>query len=363
MTDPPPPVALLAEVTYRCPLRCGYCSNPTDWGRYRDELDTATWARVFREATDLGALHLHLSGGEPLLREDLTELVREGDRAGLYVNLITSARGASLDGLRRLADAGCAHVQVSLQDADAARADAIAGARCHEDKLLAARWVREAGMALSINVVLHRGNLPHLSELIALAESVGAARLELANTQLHGSAFAHRSALLPTGDALRLAASIALAAKERLRGTMDVLWVLPDWYTDAPKPCMDGWGRRFMTVIPDGTALPCAGSHGLPGMRLDNVRDHSLRWLWHHGEDFARFRGTAWMPEPCRSCDQRTVDHGGCRCQAYALTGDPAATDPACRLSPAHALVRDARGAPRDPLPVYRLDTSRGRRT
>jgi pyrroloquinoline quinone biosynthesis protein E len=307
-------------------------------------------------------LHLHLSGGEPLLREDLPALVAEGDRAGLYVNLITSARGATREGFEVLARAGCAHVQVSLQDADEAEADRVAGVRCHAEKLEAARWVREAGMALSLNVVLHRGNLPRVEGLIAQAEALGAGRLELANTQYHGSAFANRAALLPSREALDRATEVALAARERLRGTMDVLWVLPDWYTDVPKPCMDGWGRRFMTVIPDGVALPCAGAHGLPGMRLDNVKDHSLDWLWHHGEDFARYRGTLWMSEPCRSCERRTVDHGGCRCQAFALTGDPAATDPACRLSPLHHLVRDAREAPREEARRYRLETSRARK-
>ena len=241
-------------------------------------------------------------------------------------------------------------------------ADRLAGTTVHARKLEAARWVRDHGLALSVNVVLHRGNLDRVAEVIALAESLGAERLELANTQYHGSALANRRALMPSRAQLERGTEIALAARERLRGRLDVLWILPDYYTDTPKPCMDGWGRRFITVIPDGTALPCPGAHGLPGMAFDNVRDHALGEIWNLGRDFTRFRGTDWMPEPCASCERKDVDHGGCRCQAFALTGDPAATDPACVLSPRHDLVRRARDESAEPTEVlYRLDSSRRR--
>ncbi|MEZ4408731.1 MAG: pyrroloquinoline quinone biosynthesis protein PqqE [Polyangiales bacterium] len=332
----PPPDALLAELTYRCPLRCGYCSNPTGIVRYTPELSTEAWARVMADAGAMGVLHAHLSGGEPLLRDDLEAIVGAARGAGLYVNLITSAWGLTEARTRALADAGVDHVQVSVQDSDAARADAIAGTAAHAQKLLAAGWVTSAGMAFSVNAVLHRHNLDRVGEIIALAESLGAERLELANTQFHGSAWENRASLLPSRAQLRRASEVARAAQERLRGVMDILWVIPDWYADLPRPCMDGWGRRFVTVAPDGTALPCPGAHGLPGMALESVRDRSLPELWEGGADFERFRGTGWMREPCASCERREVDHGGCRCQAMALTGDPARTDPACAKSPDH---------------------------
>lgn len=363
MTEPP--VALLAELTYRCPLRCAYCSNPADWRDYGDELDAATWSRVLREAGELGALHVHFSGGEPLLRDDLASLVATAREAGLYTNLITSAWRVTRERLAALADAGLDHVQVSLQDSDAARADLLAGTAAHAHKLEAAGWVRSLGMALSVNAVLHRRNLARVGEIIALAESLGAQRLELANTQWHGSALAHRDALLPDRETLARAQAVALAERARLRGKMDVIWVIPDWYEDAPRPCMDGWGRRFVTVAPDGTALPCPGAHDLPGMARDNVRARPLGDIWRDGADFQRFRGTAWMSPTCAACDRREVDHGGCRCQAFALTGDPARTDPACAKSPDHGLVRDLRRerpgeAPEGPL--YRIDIRRGAR-
>jgi pyrroloquinoline quinone biosynthesis protein E len=355
-------MALLAELTYRCPLRCGYCSNPADWGRYTQELDTDTWRRVIREAAAVGVLHLHLSGGEPLLRHDLEDIAREGRDVGLFVNLITSAWSATPTRLAALAHAGVEHVQISFQDSDPALADRIAGTTAHATKLDAAREVRALGMALSINVVLHRGNLARVGALIELAVSLGAQRIELANTQFHGSALANQRALLPTRTQLDEAIGVALAARERLRGVLDVIVVMPDWFTDAPRPCMDGWGKRFMTVAPDGTALPCPGAHGLQGMRLENVRDHDLAALWYRGADFERFRGTTWMPEPCASCERREIDHGGCRCQAFALTGDAAATDPACVKAPRHDLVRGMREVKHLDEVLYRIDLTRMRR-
>lgn len=359
------PYALLAELTYRCPLRCGYCSNPVDWRDYRPELDTASWARVLREAADMGVLHAHLSGGEPLLREDLEAIVEAARSAGLYVNLITSAHGLTRARLAALAEAGVDHVQVSVQDLDAARADAIAGVAAHAHKLEACAWVKELGLALSLNVVLHRGNIDRTAGFVALAEALGAERIELANTQYHGSAWVHRDALRPTRQQVERNAAVAQREAARMRGRCDVIWVIPDWYADLPKPCTDGWGRRFITVIPDGTALPCAGAHALPGLARDNVRAKPLSTIWNDGADFNRFRGVGWMPEPCASCDRREVDFGGCRCQAFALTGDPSRTDPACHKSPDHHLVRGARlddAAPPPAPTLYRLDARRGPR-
>ncbi len=356
-----PPVALVAELTYRCPLRCGYCANPVDLARHRDEIDAPTWQRVLTEAAALGVYHAHFSGGEPLLRPDLEDLVAHARAAGLYTNLITSAYGLDQARLDRLVAAGLDHAQVSIQHVDAARADRIAGTVVHAAKLEAAAAIRAREVALSVNVVLHRGNLAHVGELIALAESLGATRIELANTQYHGWALANRDALLPTRDALDEAARVADAARVRLSGRMDVLFVRPDYYTDAPKPCTDGWGRRFVSVTPDGTVLPCAGAHALP-LAFESVRARSLGDIWRDSPAFAAFRGTDWMPEPCASCERREIDFGGCRCQAYALTGDMRATDPACVKAPRHDLVVRARESALREAPevLYRLGGKRG---
>jgi pyrroloquinoline quinone biosynthesis protein E len=330
----PRPFALLAELTHRCPLRCPYCSNGLELSRKSSELSTADWSRVLREAAAMGVLHVFFSGGEPLLRPDLGDLTRVARQVGLYSNLITSAYGLTRDRLAKLQAEGLDSVQVSLQAAEPGLADAIAGAEAHARKLAAAALVRELGLPLTINVVLHRENLHQLEALIGLAERLGAQRLELANVQFYGWAFANREVLLPTIEQVRAAETIAAAARERLKGRMEVLYVLPDYHGDRPKPCMQGWGARQLTVDPEGRVLPCPTAGAIPGMRFDSVRDRPLSWIWAESEAFNRFRGTDWMPEPCRSCDQRTVDHGGCRCQAALLTGDPARTDPACGLSP-----------------------------
>jgi pyrroloquinoline quinone biosynthesis protein E len=299
--------------------------------------------RVFGEAAALGVAQLHLSGGEPLLREDLAELVRGARAAGLYTNLITSGIPLERERLAALRDAGLDCVQVSVQDAEAASSDRIAGARSFEQKLVAARWTRELGMALTINVVLHRENLDRIASHIALAEQLGAHRIELANTQYHGWALANRAALLPERAQLETARDIAQAAAARLTGRMEVLFVLPDHFSLHPKACMGGWGRRYIVVAPDGVALPCHNARSIAGLEWENVRAHALGDIWAHSAAFERFRGEAWMPEPCKSCDRRAVDFGGCRCQAFALTGDAAATDPACSLSPQHHLISTAR--------------------
>jgi pyrroloquinoline quinone biosynthesis protein E len=335
----PRPVGLLAELTYRCPLHCPYCSNPTSYPPEQSALSTAEWQHVLAEAAALGVLHVHFSGGEPLVRPDLAELVAAARSAGLYTNLITSGVGLNASRCEQLRAAGLDHVQISVQADGAPLADAIAGSAAHARKREAARAVRAFGLPLTINAVLHRGNIDRVEAIVALAEELGAHRVELANVQFYGWAFANKEALLPTREALAQAERVAMAARERLRGRMKVEYVLPDYYGDRPKPCMNGWGRRHLTVNPVGAVLPCPTASAIPSLRFDNVRDRSLEQIWAQSEAFQRFRGTAWMPEPCRSCDRRTLDFGGCRCQAFLLTGDAAATDPACSLAPQRGVL------------------------
>jgi PqqA peptide cyclase len=346
------PYTLVAELTYRCPLRCVYCSNPLDYGRHHDELDTAAWQRVFREAEDLGVVQLNLTGGEPLVRDDLEMLVERARALDLYTNLITSGVPLRRERLARFRELGLDSVQISVQDVTAGASDRIAGVRSFKRKLEVAGWVKELGFPLTLNTVLHRDNLDHVAEVIALAERLQADRLELANAQYLGWALANRAALLPTRDQLERARRVAAQARQRLRGRMEVLFVTPDYFTDLPKACMDGWGRRFIVVSPTGLALPCHAAHTIPGLVFDSVKARPLADIWTASAGFAAFRGEAWMPEPCRSCDRRGIDYGGCRCQAFHLTGDAAATDPVCRLSPAHGLIEAARATARGPAPL-----------
>ena len=330
----PRPFSLLAEVTHRCPLHCPYCSNPTNFPPAGDELAAADWRRVLNEAAEMGVLHVGFSGGEPLQRPDLAELVAAARSAGLYSNLITSAVGLSRGRAVELKTAGLDSVQISFQSDEEPLANLIAGTKVHAKKLEAAALVREIGFPLTVNVVLHRGNIGRLREIIALAERVDAERLELANTQFYGWAFQNRLALLPTRAQIREAAEVSFAAKERLKGRMEVIFVAPDYYADRPKPCMHGWGARHLTVNPRGDVLPCPTAGEIKSLRFENVRDKPLHWIWAESESFNRFRGTEWMPQPCRSCEFREIDFGGCRCQAALLTEDAANTDPACALSP-----------------------------
>ena len=341
----PRPYTLIAELTYRCPLKCPYCSNPTDLAAHDGELTTEEWARLFTEAEALGVVQLHLTGGEPLARADLETLVAKARALSLYTNLITSAVPLTRERLRALRDAGLDNVQISFQDIDANHADVIAGFAAHDRKLQAAAWVKELGLPLTVNVVLHRANIDHIAAIIQLAEQLRADRLELANTQYLGWALANRTQLLPTSEQLAAATAIAADAKARLAGKMELLFVKPDYFGTRPKACMDGWARRFVHVIPTGHILPCHAAMSIKGMQFDNIREHSLADIWRDSPAMQAFRGEQWMQEPCVSCDRRAIDFGGCRCQAFALTGDAAATDPACALSPQHALVADARNS------------------
>ncbi|HTI16023.1 MAG TPA: pyrroloquinoline quinone biosynthesis protein PqqE [Dictyobacter sp.] len=328
------PFGLLAELTYRCPLHCPYCSNPLQMSSNERELTTEEWQRVISEASRLGVLHILFSGGEPLLRKDLPALITTAQAAGMYTNLITSALGLTRKRTQQLKDAGLDSIQISFQADEANNADVIAGTQAHTRKLAAARLVRELGFPLTINAVLHRGNINRIANIIALAEELDAQRLELASTQFLGWAFKNKEALLPTRQQVIAAQQIASAARKRLRGNMEILYVLPDYYADRPKPCMHGWGQRYITVNPYGNVLPCQTASHIPSLQFDNVRQYSLNWIWHESASFNRFRGTDWLPEPCKSCPQQGIDFGGCRCQAFLLTGDAANTDPACALSP-----------------------------
>lgn len=334
------PMAMLAEVTHRCPLACPYCSNPIDLVRASREIGADDWGRVFRQAADLGVLQVHISGGEPGARRDLAQIVGHARDAGLYVNLITSGIGITRDRLIELDRAGVDHVQLSLQGIRPDMADRISGHPGSWDKKMAfSDWVTEIGFPLTINAVVHRQNMERLPEMIDLAERLGARRIEVATVQFHGWADRNRGALMPTREQAEFARQVVNAARIRLRGRMVIDYVPADHHAIYPKACMGGWGSMGLNVGPDGTVLPCHAAQTIDWMRFETVQERSLSDIWHLSDSFNAFRGTAWMPEPCRSCERRTVDFGGCRCQAMALAGDARATDPVCSKSPLHAGV------------------------
>lgn len=338
----PAPLGLLAELTHRCPLACPYCSNPLTLDSRADELDAATWARVFREAAAMGVLQVHLSGGEPASRRDLAEIVAAARDAGLYTNLITSAIGVDAARLARLKEAGLDHVQLSLQDVDAETADRIAGyPGAHARKLAFAQSVAGLGLALTINAVIHRANIGRVAALVEVAASLGAGRVEIAHAQYYGWALRNRRALMPTREQVECAMQEMDSIRPRYLGRLVIDMVVPDYYARRPKACMGGWARRSLNVTPSGRVLPCHAAETIPDLRFWSVRDRPLVEIWRESPAFQAFRGTAWMPEPCRSCDMREIDYGGCRCQAMALVGDAAATDPACELSPHHAQMQE----------------------
>jgi len=342
-TEPGPPLALLAELTHRCPLQCPYCANPLDLERAATELDTASWLRVLGEAAALGVLQVHFSGGEPCARRDLLQLVGAAARHGLYSNLITSGVTLDATALGALADAGLDHVQLSFQDSDPAAADRLGGYRGgHARKLAVAPLILAAGLPLTANFVVHRQNLDRLPDMIALGAALGASRIEVAHVQYYGWALVNRDALMPTRAQFEAATATVEAARTALRGRITIDYVVPDYYAARPKACMGGWAQRLINITPAGLALPCHAAETLPGFRFPSVRTASLADIWRDDPGFSRFRGTAWMPEPCQSCDRKEVDWAGCRCQAFAMTGDAAATDPACALSPDHHLMADA---------------------
>lgn len=333
------PTTLLAELTHRCPLHCPYCSNPIDLARSQSELSTDDWKRVLTQSRELGALQLGLSGGEPLIRRDLEELVAHAHTLGYYQTLVTSAVGLTRERAVRLKEAGLEHVQISFQDSEKEIAEKIAGTKSWDAKHQAAAWIKELDFAFSVNVVLHRANLDHLAEIIDMAGALGADRIELANTQYYGWAVLSRESLMPTRDQIVRSEAIVDRAVEKYRGKMQIIYVLPDYYSEFPKPCQGGWGNFYLVVAPDGRVMPCHAASQITTLDFDNVRDHSIQHIWEESSAFKAYRGDDWMQEPCRSCPRKHVDFGGCRCQAFALTGDATRADPVCTLTPDRAII------------------------
>jgi pyrroloquinoline quinone biosynthesis protein E len=352
----PKPLSLIAEVTHRCPLHCLYCANPQALQGAESELSTKEWKRVFEQASQLGVLHLHLTGGEPVARKDLADLVRAGHDAGLYINMVTSGIGLTEGRLAELVDSGLDHLQLSFQDQDEGSANHIAGTRAHALKLALIPVIKLFPIAFTVNLVVHRMNLDRLEAFIALAEEFAPDRLEIAHVQYYGWALKNRSMLMPTRAQVDRSLPIIEAAKQRLKGRIHLESVLPDYFGSFPKACVGGWGRQMMLIDPAGNALPCHSAAIIPGLCFDNVREHDLVWIWKYSSAFERFRGDAWMDETCQSCPRKNLDFGGCRCQAFQLTGEAEAIDPVCRYSPNHALLTVLRipPAPQNALPIWR---------
>lgn len=369
-----PPLWLLAELTYRCPLHCVFCYNPVDYATRESELDTEDWLRVLREGRAMGAVQLGLSGGEPMLRDDLEVIVAEARRLGFYSNLLTSGVGFTPERAAALKAAGLDHVQLSFQDSTREMNDFLSHTRTFELKQRVAHTIKANGWPMVMNVVIHRLNIDHIGRIIEMAAELGAEYIELANTQYYSWALENRAHLLPTREQLQRAEAVTDEWRRRLDGRMRLFFVAPDYHEGRAKKCVNGWGHMFLTVAPDGTALPCHTARMLPGLAFPNVREASLREIWFDSEGFNRYRGTGWMKEPCASCDRKEEDLGGCRCQAYMLTGDAAAADPVCAKSPQHGGVQAAvaaaeRGAPaatehplvfRDPVNSRRLAAKAG---
>ena len=357
-----PPLWLLAELTYKCPLHCVFCYNPIDYAKYQAELSTDEWLRVLREGRKLGAAQLGFSGGEPLLRDDLEILVAEARKLGYYSNLITSGVGMNEARIKAFKEAGLDHIQLSFQDSTREMNDFLSSTKTFELKNRVAKLIKQYDYPMVLNVVLHRLNIDHVDKILAMAEEMGAEYVELANTQYYGWGFLNRDQLLPTRAQLERAEAYTNEFRARVGDKMRIFFVVPDYHATRPKACMNGWGSLFITVTPDGTVLPCHEARMLPGLTFPNVRDASMDWIWYDSPGFNRFRGDGWMKEPCRSCPEKTRDFGGCRCQAYMLTGDAENADPVCDLSPHHQVVLDAVDKAELPLPpvtkplVFRLD-------
>jgi pyrroloquinoline quinone biosynthesis protein E len=336
--DPEAPIGMLAELTHRCPLHCPYCSNPIELDRRSDELDTGTWVRVLTEAADIGVVQVHLSGGEPTARKDIVDLIGHCVETGLYSNLITSGLAVTAARMEAMAAAGLDHVQLSLQGTTAEEGDPVSGlAGAHAQKLRLAGIVTELGIPLTINAVIHRRNIAHVEDFVRLAVRLSAKRVEIAHAQYYGWALRNRQALMPTREQALAAVRTVERLREELKGVIVIDAVLPDYYARYPKPCMGGWASRSLNVTPTGKALPCHAAEAIPGLEFWNVKDHGLQDIWRASPAFNAFRGTGWMVEPCRSCERREMDWGGCRCQAMAITGSAAQADPACHKSPFHA--------------------------
>lgn len=355
-----PPLWLLAELTYRCPLHCVFCYNPTQYARLQTEMTTAQWVDVMRQARALGAAQLGFSGGEPMLRDDLEELVQEAHHLGFYTNLITSGVGFTPARAQKLKDAGLDHVQLSFQDSTKELNDFLSHTKTFDLKLKVAKLIKEHDWPMVMNCVLHRHNLPHVGKIIEMAEALGAEFLELANTQYYGWAWTNRDQLMPTHEQLLEAEAVVKRYREQAKPPCRVLFVVPDYFEQRPKACMNGWGAVFLAIAPDGTALPCHNARDLPGLNLPRVQDQSLADIWARSQGFNAYRGQEWMKAPCRDCDERHKDFGGCRCQAFLVTGDATQADPVCSKSPHHEkIVELVRRAPENrvvPI-VFRSDS------
>lgn len=340
-SKPGSPLWLLAEVTYKCPLHCVFCYNPVDYTRYGEELSTQDWLRVLRQGRELGAAQLGFSGGEPLMRDDLEIMVAEAHKLGYYSNLITSGIGLNEKRIAAFKEGGLEHIQLSFQDSTREMNDFLSSTKTFELKRKVAKLIKQYDYPMVLNCVLHRHNIDHVQQILEMAEAMGAEYVELANTQYYGWAYVNRDQLLPTRDQLKRAEEVTNRFRERIGDKMRIFFVVPDYYEERPKACMNGWGALFLTVTADGLALPCHEARMLPGLEFPNVREHDLGWIWYDSPGFNAYRGDAWMKEPCRSCPEKVKDFGGCRCQAYMLTGDATNTDPVCALSPLHHLVTD----------------------
>ena len=354
-----PPFWLLAELTYRCPLHCVFCYNPMNYAAIQNELTTAEWVKVMREARQLGAAQLGFSGGEPLMRDDLEELVDEAHRLGFYTNLITSGVGLNEKRIQALKTAGLDHIQLSFQDSTQEMNDFLSSTKTFELKKRVAALIKQYDYPMVMNVVLHRHNLPHIDKIIEMALSLEAEYVELANTQYYGWAMKNREHLIPSHQQLIEAEAIVNQYREKIGKTCKLLFVVPDYFENRPKACMNGWGSVFLGVGPDGAALPCHNAREIPGLDIPNVRDHSMREIWYESKAFNFFRGYEWMQEPCRSCDEKSKDFGGCRCQALMLAGDASKTDPVCSKSPEHGVIEKiihmAGQTEKKPDPVFPL--------
>ena len=342
LADSGRPLWLVSELSYRCPLQCSYCSNPVDFSRHKGELSTEQWLDVFKQARDLGTVQLGFSGGEPAVRKDLEELIQEARQMGFYTNLITSMVGVNEARLGKILDAGIDHIQVSFQAANASLNDLIAGTECFEHKVKMCKAIKEAGLPMVLNVVIHKGNIDNIEQIIQFAEQLDADYLELATAQYYGFALLNRDRLLPSREQLEKAEKIAKQYQDSLAGKMKIFYIIPDYYEKKPKPCMHGWGKVFLTVAPDGTALPCHSARELPGIDFPNVVGNDLNEIWYQSKAFNHFRGDHWMKETCRNCPEKDNDFGGCRCQAYLLAQDVEEADPACEKSPHHHIIEKA---------------------
>ncbi len=344
------PLWLLAEITYKCPLHCVFCYNPIDYTSYGQELSTDDWLRVLRQGRELGATQLGFSGGEPLMRDDLEVLVKEARSLGYYSNLITSGIGLSEKRIAAFKEGGLDHIQLSFQDSTREMNDFLSSTKTFDLKQKVAKLIKQYDYPMVLNCVLHRHNIDHVQQILEMAEAMDAEYVELANTQYYGWAYVNRDQLLPTREQLKRAEEVTNRFRERVGNKMRIFFVVPDYYEERPKACMNGWGALFLTVTSDGLALPCHEARQLPGLTFPNVRDHDLRWIWYDSPGFNQYRGDGWMKEPCRSCPEKTKDFGGCRCQAFMLTGDATNADPVCSLSPHHKLVTDVVDKAQNPV-------------